>query len=205
MPSRPPSPSHRHVSRGREPEPKPDSPEQAEYDDLFANWMVPSHDKAGHSERENVRFTPGVIRAMQIIVESGKTPYQTKSDLIRHAVYNHLMQIEKLQSRAGKHFLVGLRLSQQITQDETYRQELEKLFQELEKNIRYHLGRGETGEATRQAGILWQELSRVSESPWKRQAATRFLIQYGSLLGWRPDGAQLPTPAEPAEEKEHGE
>lgn len=185
-------PRHRHVSKPSTARPEPESPDQerAYEDEFFANWLVPSHDEKGHSERENVRFSPGTMRSMQILVESGKTPYQTKSDLIRHAVHIHLEALERLQTRTGRHFLVGLKISQQVAQDEAYRQELEKLFTGLEQNIRYHLQRGETGEATRQAGMLWQEFLRVADSPWKRQAQRKFLYQHGYLLGWTHNGTE---------------
>lgn len=184
--------SHRHEKPEPEPKPPATPPDPASEEEFFADWLVPSHDEKGHSERENVRFTPGMMRAMQIIVEGGKTPYRTKSDLVRHAVRNHLLGLEQMQPRTGRHFLVGLRISQQVAQDESYREELEKLFSQMERNIKYHLSRGEVGEATRQAGMLWQQFSHVAESPWKRQAAQRFLYQYGYLLGWRPNGAEPP-------------
>ena len=197
--------SHRHEKPDQQSEPdeKPaaPSPDPVSEEDFFANWLVPSHDEKGHSDRENVRFSPSMMRAMQIIVEGGKTPYQTKSDLVRHAVHNHLLTLEGMQPRTGRHFLVGLRISQQVAQDEAYREELEKLFTQMERNIKYHLGRAEVGEATRQAGMLWQQFSHVAESPWKRQAAQRFLYQYGYLLGWRQgiEPAAVPMPDEPGE------
>lgn len=165
-----------------------------EADEFWRDWLVPSHDERGHSIREQIRIPPGMERAMQIIIQGGKTPYGTKADLIRHAVFRHLIELEGRQSRAGKHFLVGLRLSQQLISDECYREELETLFRRMEHNIQMFLQRGEQGEASRQAALQWAQFSAVADSVWKRNYVQRFLHQYGFLLGFRTQGRLTAVP-----------
>lgn len=182
--------------RPPEPDQGPENGAEAESaEDFFLSWFVPSHDQHGHSEREVFRLSESMQRVLQIIIQSGKTPYRTRGDLIRDAIQRHLAKLEKVLPRLGKHFMVGLRLSQQLLQDEAYREELERLFERMEENIQYHLRRGETGEATKQAALQWSQFAAVGDSPWKRNYVERFLRMYGYLLGFRNLGPGLPAPA----------
>lgn len=196
--------AHGPGAEGQPPEPgqgTENATERESAEDFFEHWFVPSHDQHGHSEREVFRLSESMQRVLQIIIQSGKTPYRTRGDLIRDAIQRHLAKLEEVLPRLGKHFMVGLRLSQQLLQDEAYREELERLFERMENNIQFHLRRGETGEATKQAALQWSQFSAVGDSPWKRNYVERFLRMYGYLLGFRVLGAGLPAPESPAEPK----
>jgi hypothetical protein len=52
--------------------------------------IPPAATKYGHSASVSAKLTPELFREIQAHVQSGRFPYRTNSDLMRHALYLHM-------------------------------------------------------------------------------------------------------------------
>lgn len=145
-------------------------------------WYVPAVDSKGHSVREYVRLPPGMSRAIDEILQSGDTPYKTRSDLIRHAVDVHLNYLHGILPHVTKTYTGALKVMAEVVRDDEYRSDTEKLFRTLQERIDKYLEQGDVPEAVRVIGICKRELANIEDSGWKRRFLEKFNRRFHQYL-----------------------
>jgi hypothetical protein len=163
--------------------------EQLKYDP--DEFLVPAQDSKGHSCRELVRMPPGMERDMEILLESKRFPYRSKSDLLRHAVLRHLKWLSTLEPDFPVHYLVALQMMQTVATDDLYRAEMARTFHELDTRIQSLLNSGEQVEAMRMISRAKGHMESQADTPAKDRLKKAFQDRYGHFLraGERSPGA----------------
>lgn len=63
------------------------------------DFIHPTSDAKGHSSPVGFRCMNGYLRNINVFVASGKFPYETASDLLRHALHEHLHWLSELEPK----------------------------------------------------------------------------------------------------------
>lgn len=145
-------------------------------------WLVPAQDSKGHSVRELVRVPPGLAFDLDVLVKSGRFPYRTASDLIRHAILRHVRRLQIDEPDLGLHYLNTLQMIQDLCTESTYRNEQEKTFHEIRDQVEALVNSGRTGEAMRMGAKAKAYLDQTQDSPWKRRSLERFRVDFTKIL-----------------------
>lgn len=156
-----------------------------------AEFSVPSHDAHGHSVREWVRFMPQMAGELELLVASlGKLcGYQTKADIVRHAVARHIAWLHQLEPTVPRTYLGALQAQTILLQEDRHKCQTEAVFKDLIERVEHHLQAGDHGEAVRQMSMVKAALDNTPDTPWKRRWLSRFRRQYGVWLN--PVSAQI--------------
>lgn len=149
-------------------------------------FIIPAQDEKGHSVREVIRISAELERDIDIIVQSRKFPYKTRSDLLRHAVIKHLEWLHVLEPGFPKHLLSAHLAQMDMLKEEEMRLASHLVFKKLHDQVEAYLASGEPGEARRVAATIRSRLNGVADSAWKRRFEARFLRQYMDLLNGEP-------------------
>jgi hypothetical protein len=159
-------------------------PELAE-EDLKYNldeFVIPACNSKGASSKEWFRISPEMDRAIDIVIQRRVFPFQTKSDLVRHAIMRELEFLHRVAPNMPKHLLVACRAMNLACGDERIKSETEHSFKRMEEQVRQHLELGDEGEATRVIAQMKAQLDDVPEGAWKRRFVKKFWADYGHHL-----------------------
>lgn len=142
-------------------EPVPVRMEAIDWSYSEPEWFTPGTNEKGQSVRVNNRMAPEMERAVEVLVASGRFPYKTTGDLVRHAVYRHLFFLHRLEPDADRHILVVVDGILQMLRDDEVRQRVIDMFSQTEARIKYHQAQGNYDEAVR---IAINEKARLEAS-----------------------------------------
>ena len=142
-------------------EPVPVRMEAVDWSYSEPEWFTPGANEKGQSTRMSHRVPPEMERAAEVLVASGRFPYKTTGDLIRHAIYRHLFFLHRLEPDADRHILVVIDGILQMLRDDEIRQRVIEMFSQTEARIKYHQGQGNYDEAVR---IAINEKARLEGS-----------------------------------------
>ena len=145
-------------------------------------FIVPSGDDRGHSIREYIRCPPGWERDMEIIIECRKFPYQTKSDLIRHAILRHLAWLHRIAEDMPKSYFSSLMVQRRVMQEHKFQADTEQTFKALGDMIELYVSRSDFKQARKMVSSCLDSLRSVAECGWKTRFQSRFTNQYGYLI-----------------------
>lgn len=165
-------------------------PPDMEYE--LDEFVVPSQDERGHSSREYIRCPPGWERDMEVIIESRKFPYQTKSDLIRHAMFRHLAWLHRIADEIPKSYFSSLMIQRRVMQEHKFQADTEHTFKALADMIDLYVSRSDFKAARKMVSSCLDSLRSVAECGWKTRFHSRFMAQYGYLID---SSVTLPTDA----------
>lgn len=162
------------------------SPEEKKFKD--DEWYVPSHDANGHSTREWIRLMPEMAGELELLVQSlGKTVgYQTKGDIIRHAIARHIVLLHLLEPTLPRTYLGAMQAQTLILSEDRHKSQTEQVFRDLFERVEHHLQAGDQGEAVRQMALVKAALDNTADTAWKRRWLQRFRRQYGVWLNPKP-------------------
>lgn len=142
-------------------EPVPVRMEAVDWSYSEPEWFTPGANEKGQSTRMSHRVAPEMERAVEVLVASGRFPYKTTGDLIRHAIYRHLFFLHRLEPDADRHILVVIDGILQMLRDDEVRQRVLEMFSQTEARIKYHQAQGNYDEAVR---IAINEKARLEAS-----------------------------------------
>jgi hypothetical protein len=145
-------------------------------------WVVPAQDAKGHSVREFLRIQPGLERDIEIMMQCGKFPYETRTDLVRHALVRHVAWLHRLEPNMPRHFLASTMAMNKLMSDDQHRTDTEATFRRLQDLIEQHLQRGDGTEAIKTIAFTKAKLQDVADCAWRRRFMDRFNRQYSGYL-----------------------
>lgn len=138
-----------------------------DYDlDLGDDFIIPPSDDKGHSAHNTFRCPPTWVRQLDRILTSGKFPYQSRGDIIRHAIYRHFKHLESL-GEVPQSLLGQIAVAVNLLQEDKRNEEFRDLLVMLEERVAFHATKGSVGEARR---LVLQTLGAVNQMPegwWK--------------------------------------
>lgn len=146
-----------------------------------SQWYVPESGEDGQSVTLTVRISPSLATAVQVLMDSGKFPYLTKSDLFRHALDTHVLWLYNLGITVPKDALAAHQLINQTTRKTKESVTLTKSVDTLESEIREQVTQGNITQARQTIGVLISRLADFSNSHWKDGILRRLQAQYQHL------------------------
>lgn len=130
---------------------------------------VPGYDK-GASRQEKIRFAPKTMDAIERVIESGKTPWKTKSELVRCAVDMLLKSLsESAWTLPGetRGMIAACRLVQRQLMEEESMTELQHVLREANAAVTTLLNQGDVRGARRRLEQMAHVFRHVdSTRPW---------------------------------------
>ena len=143
-------------------------------------FNIPASDTKGHNVRLWLRCIPMMGRMIEQIIQSGKFPYRTQGDLLRHAVHRHvnwLNQQEQVTSVAGQ---VDAILA--VMKDEEMNNDFNLVFSKLDDRISQHISAGENPEAVRLILVIQNHINQMPDGYWKKRYRAQMADKYGRLV-----------------------
>jgi len=193
--------------------PKPDQTRQARGQGLpddYRGWAHSATDNKGHDSKTNLRVQPAVARQMDIVVKSGRFPYRTSGELMRHAIYNHLEWLATVDQTIPS-VMAQVDAINTLINDEQMLQEQSQVLQRLLATVERHLSMGDASSAHRLAETALVSIDTMPPGAWRDSYRQRFRAAFRydaartlttpNLIAPR---LQAPQPAQPALRTEYG-
>ena len=143
-------------------------------------FLVPSHDVKGHSDRFSFRVPPWISRQVQEIVTSRKFPYKTQSDVLRHAVFDHLMRLTKMEPI--KSYIQQIQMENELIREVISQQKSSEFFAGLQQAISNYLSRGDIEQASRLVTTVSAHIAAIEDEYWRDRYMQELKQRFGQLL-----------------------
>ena len=109
--------------------------------------IPPAATKYGHSASVSAKLTPELFREIQAHVQSGRFPYRTNSDLMRHALYLHLRVLASMEPGVASTDVTDVLMA--ITRVESEAERNVSALKDAAAVLEGHLTRGRMDDAKR--------------------------------------------------------
>lgn len=132
------------------------------------DFVIPlSHGLDGRSEPIQFRMSPEMASEMDIIVQSRKfPPYETKSHLLRHALYRHMRWLHSLETIPHSIFH-QLEAANMLLRMSQMQSNMDQVINSLDKQVNELIAAGHYGEARRLVGMMRYHLGQAADGFWK--------------------------------------
>ena len=132
-------------------------------------------------------------RVVEQTIQSGKFPYRTKGDLLRHALSRHVKWLETLAPM--KSVTAEVDAIMEIMRDEEFYNDFVLVFDKLGERVSNHMSGGSDGEARRLLLVTLKHIDSMPEGHWKKKYQREVENKYGHILKSAPK-AKLVTAVE---------
>jgi secreted Zn-dependent insulinase-like peptidase len=143
-------------------------------------FMIEASDLKGHNVRLSVRVPPGMAKQGDIVVQSKKFPYNSLSDLLRHAYRRHLMYLQTL--APVKSILHEIDIINDILLQEKFNQAFMSVFENMAHMVDMFLGRNEKGEAVRLIRTVQDKVEEMDDGYWKERYRKEIDNRWGHII-----------------------
>jgi hypothetical protein len=145
------------------------------------HYITPSSNAKGEGTRISVRVPPELYRLMDIFFSSKRWPYQTFSDLVRHALFNHVEWLDSQDSEEhGVQYLVAMA---NALVDEEMRTSFRRMLSKLHLIIQEHEEAGEIDDASRVVNQILGVIRGMPDGSMKARYERDVRESYGHLAG----------------------
>jgi len=128
-----------------------------------------------------VRIPPELARIISVLFDSKKWPYLTSSDLVRHALFNHVEWLDMQDPE--EHGLQYLRaMNDQLTEEECNVQ-FGRMMNKLHSVIKEHVDHGDMDDATRVVNHILGAIKGMPAGTMKQRYEKEIMGAYGDLAG----------------------
>lgn len=148
-------------------EPVPVKMDALDWAEDEAEWYIPGHNEKGQSTRITIRIAPEMERAIDINVQSGKFPYKTHGDLIRHGIYRLLYRLHRAQPTNERHMLAALEIMKTVLDDDQKRNGITELLDTFKSRLEFYRQEGNLAEAQKLTNICNACLEMVKDGAHK--------------------------------------
>lgn len=155
------------------------------------DWTIPpAGNKYGHSASIAAKLPPELYREIQAFVQSGRFPYKTNSDLVRHAVLLQCRALAEMEPGVAQTDLTDVLI--EITRIEIQSQRNLAVIDDAVIVLEDHLTRGRVDDARRFYANVYSLALDMPEGEMQEQALNR-LEKFDHL---RPKGVVSLRPTE---------
>ncbi len=153
-------------------------------------FVIPSSDNKGHSDRITVRCVGGQLRQASELIHARKFPYKTVSDLFRHALYRHLQWLAFLEPKIEIQMGI-MEATVEIARTQQILLQFQNTVEEVKETVVQLEKAGMKGQARK---LIFNILKRIEaeagDSVWKDKLREEIQTRYGYLL---KQGSSLTT------------
>ena len=166
-------------------------------------FRTPATNRKGFSDTLSVKVPPEASNLVGAYVESATYPYRNKSELVRHAIVEHLKWLDENcdATNKTKTMLRQFLMSNQLLVQEDILRDFQATFAKMSETVQAHINDGEMGRAR----VLLHELrGHMDEMPagyWKTKCRKEFDTRFAHIL----KGAGVSLKVGDAEEEEEAE
>jgi hypothetical protein len=149
-----------------------------------SDFIIPSSDAHGHSERLFIRIQPGHDRQLSTVLASKYFPYRSKADIVKHAIIRHLKWLETLAAIPSVTAQVDAII--EIVREAEFQSEFDETFARVDSQVSTHIT---NGRLPRARALIAQVISKIDLMPdgdWKEIYRQRLLDRYGNMLDGKP-------------------
>jgi hypothetical protein len=146
-----------------------------------------ARDDKGHSDKLQFRVIPNVSRQVSLVVEKKIFPYESKSDLLRHALHRHLNWLHSLSKDMGADDQIRntrsmIRVLSEIMKVEESNLHFHGFLDTMTKTISDHIAKGAIGHAKKLVLQSLREVEALGESYWKDIFVNRVKENFKGVL-----------------------
>lgn len=153
-------------------------------------FLIEASDLRGHNVRLSFRAPPGMAKQGDIMVQSKKFPYNSLSDLLRHAYRRHLEYLKNL--APVKSILHEVDIINDILLQEKFNQAFMSVFENMAHMVDMFLGRNEKGEAVRLIRTVQDKVEEMDDGYWKERYRKEIDNRWGHIVqGIKPVGMEF--------------
>ena len=152
------------------------------------DFRLPANDEKGHGVPVHVRVPPSYLKQLEIIVTSKHWPYQTASDVVRHALKRHMEWLSTLASIPS--VIHQTNAINEILVEEGDKSTFLEIIDELAKKVGEAVAAGRLGPARELLARVMGEIDGMPEGWWKEQYRAVMGERFKGLLD-RPEAASL--------------
>lgn len=143
-------------------------------------FVIPASDRKGHSERVWVRIQAGHDRQLSTVLNSKWFPYQSKGDIIRHALARHLAWLETIAPVPSVTAQVNSII--ELIREEQFDTELQDIIHKMEEQISLYLAAGQVGRAKSLVSRILSKIDQMPEGEWKDVYKKMINDKYASFI-----------------------
>jgi len=132
---------------------------------------IPAATKYGHGLTISAKIPPELFSECQAFVQSGRFPYRTNSDLLRHALHAHLRALADCEPGVVNPDVTDVLL--ELTRSEARSEQWARVLEDGVKAVEGHLGNGRVQDATRFYQQLWSLVAEMSPGEMQTQGIER--------------------------------
>lgn len=145
------------------------------------DFLVPSKDNHGHSERIYPHIQPGWIVEMESIVKSRRWPYRSMADVVRHAINRHLHWLNAMYPIPSVLGQVDAILD--VVRVEELYHDFDSLFDAASSAVQKHISKGNARMAQQLLRDIKRRLDDMPEdSDWKETYMREFENRFGNIM-----------------------
>jgi len=145
-------------------------------------FIVASSDTKGHSTPIGTRCTYGQVRSVQELLATKKFPYKTTSDLLRHALYRHIVWLSELEPEINIS-LAYMQIANDIARTNQMHLEFLATIRSVESMVDQLIREGMKVEAR---AMVREIISKLEEHPstesWKKKLIEEIKKSFGHLF-----------------------
>lgn len=147
--------------------------------------LHPASDAKNASAKFQVRMSPDWIHQIDVIVKSHKYPYVSRGEVVRDAIYRHLIWLEEFAIPKDS-ILHKIQSMVDMLEEHRTQQGFEKVMSSLEDRVAYYGQKGARGEAVKCVLKVLGYVDEMREGHWKDQFSKEIKERYAGLLGGAP-------------------
>lgn len=154
----------------------------------WAEFLVPTSDTKGHSEKISLRVQPGLARQCDLALHAG-FPYRSIADLVRHAMVRHLHWLETVNPSMPS-VMRQVDALMEVMRDQELLNEQEEVLGALHTKIENALHTGDTTMSTRLLALAASTVDAMPNGAWRDSYRQKLIARYGALYPARVEQAQ---------------
>lgn len=155
-----------------------------------AQFRVSGTDSKGHTSRIWVNLQPMHVQTIDILTQSGKFPYRTRGDFLRHSVMKHIHWLERIHQPLNS-ITGALDAMNALLRDAEFRMEFTEYIARLTKQIEALVDEGDITAARK---LLLETLRHVESMPegyWRDKYSKTIRDKNKRLLEEMPTASLL--------------
>lgn len=147
-------------------------------------FHVPASDGKGHDTRFQFRCMKQIRAMVAEIIQTRQFPYQSDSELMRHALIRHLKWLTD-QGYIGANTIFQIQAVSEVAKDDEMHQGFMSSLELLQERVNYHRSRGGNGSERAVEDMVGKVVELVDGMPegrWKELYKEEIINRYGKEM-----------------------
>jgi Arc/MetJ-type ribon-helix-helix transcriptional regulator len=174
-------------------------PDDAESSYPLSEWMIPANDQHGHSAKVICRLPPSYKHQIAAILQQGRYPWETESDLVRVAVHRLLMAVDReINNPDITSQQAMLNSVAEVARAQMEYSHFQAVLEKLSLTVQDLTSKGAHPMAKKVIQAVSDQIDRFEEPYWKKRYTDELLTRFEHLgPSVLPEAKPLPEQKEP--------